>query len=510
MSHESEPQPQQLRRSGLNRAVKKGVAWVFVERFVLQGVNLLSSVVLARLLAPADFGVMGMVFLTTGLSSRLAQFGFGVALIRLPEIRREHVNSLFVLTFAVNGAVCLALIAAAPAVGRYFDNPLVGPVLAVMAFNFLIRSIATCPTALLRRRMDFRSPAIEGGIDAFVKMGVSIGLALNGYGVWSLVYAELTSGLTSKLYLAWAARWYPGWRVNLSAMRDLFGFGLGISLRSTLDYLVAHVDNFVIAKWLGAAPLGFYEKSYRLMRLPAMELSTRLNTVLFPAFARIQGEAGRVRAALRKSVLSQGLIGFPVFGLLVVLAPQIIHILYGARWAPSIVPFQILCIAGPAKILADLFGSVATAHGYVAPQVKRGAVSLLLMAVGSVVGVRWGIAGVATAVTLVGYISAALMLFILLRLLPIRVGDVIGPQRVPFAAGIGLVLVAKGLQVWTTGLGWSAFPILLVSATVGLLTYATLVFLLRDEAIRALYREFKGDVQPILARTPFAGLGAGR
>ncbi|HTV00815.1 MAG TPA: lipopolysaccharide biosynthesis protein, partial [Luteitalea sp.] len=347
----------------LNRAVKRGMVWLAVERGGLQAINLITSAVLARLLGPAAFGIMGMSALFTGISRRLVNLGFGAAVIRRKEIRPDHLSTLFVLTMIVNTSICLALVAASPFAGRYFDNPLVGEVLRWMSLVFVLRAVGTVPSAVLRRRLDFESNAYASFVDAIAKLLVSVPLAWKGYGVWALVYGELAGSIADKLFLAWRAGWIPSLRVTRSAIDDLFVFGMTMSVRGVVGYVAENADNLVVGKVLGMSALGFYEKSYNLMRMPVAELSSRLGAVLFPALARIQDEPGRFRAAFRKSLLGMSLLGFPLFATLVVLGGPVIAVLYGPRWLPAVLPFQILCVSGPLRMTAQLSTSAIDACG---------------------------------------------------------------------------------------------------------------------------------------------------
>ena len=220
----------------LNRAVKRGIGWAILERGTLQTLNFTSSVILARLLLPRDFGIMGIAILCTGLATRLMQFGFGMALIQRETIRPDHVSALFVITMLINGVICVGLIAASPFVGTYFHDPMAGTVLAVMSWNFLIRAIGVCPNAILRRRLDFRIMSTGSIIDAVVKLSLAVILAFRGMGVWSLVIGELVGGAAGKIYQAVGARWVPSLRTTRAAIRDLIGFGAGISVKSTFIY----------------------------------------------------------------------------------------------------------------------------------------------------------------------------------------------------------------------------------------------------------------------------------
>jgi PST family polysaccharide transporter len=487
----------QLYQAGLNRAVKVGAVWVGVERFMTQLLNILSSVVLARLLSPSDFGLVGMAAVFTGVSSRLAHFGFGAAAIRMKELRPDHLPTLFTITLGINTGITVVLMLVAPLAGSYFHQPIVTDILRVMSLNFLIRCIGVCPSVILRRQLDFRTWTTAAFLDHSVKLSITAGMALGGFGVWSLVWGELAGGLLEKLYMAYVARWKPAVGFTRLAFKELWRFGFNMTLKQTLVYFSENVDNLVVGKMLGAAALGFYEKSYRLMNLPVAEISGRLNTVLIPAFARIQDEPGRLRAATRKTLLSLSLIGYPLFTALVVAAPVVIGIMLGPQWTSAVLPFQLLCLAGPPRMLAGVIGSLLNAGGHIAVEVRRRAVVLVMLLAGTWLGARWGIAGVAAGVTAVNWLGAAMLVLVATRLLPLTLDDVLGPQRLPFLATGALAVTSTALAWWLGVLGWTEYVRLPVAAGSGLLVYAGVLFLFADTPLERLATEMKQDLRSV-------------
>jgi PST family polysaccharide transporter len=323
-------------------------------------------------------------------------------------------------------------------------------------------------------------------------------LALKGFGVWSLVYGEIAGGVADKIFLIRASGWKPSLRTSRSAMRDLLKFGITVSFRDTLVHLSNNIDNVVIGKWLGVASLGYYEKAYKLMDLPVKELSGRTSSVLFPAFAQIHQDAGRLRSAFRKTVLTFSAAGYPLFGTLIVLAPQIVGVLYGPKWAATIVPFQILCLAGPARILTVVASSVVGATGDVGAEARRRVEAFVLVAVGCFVASRFSVSAVAWAVAAGNLVLMARMLQFLLTSATVRVRDIWSPQTVPLLATAMMMAVEFAIRHWLLhSLGWHMIPVLAGSLLAGGAAYVCLLYAMRNEALGALFKELKGDLQPL-------------
>jgi PST family polysaccharide transporter len=349
--------------------------------------------------------------------------------------------------------------------------------------------------------MNFKVLTYGTIIDSSTNLIVSIILASQGFGVWSLAYGGLAGGLAQKIYLFWAARWWPSLRTDREAVRDMFGYGMGISLKSTLIYLFEKSDNWIVGKNLGPAALGFYERSYNLMDKSAREMSVQITSVLFPAFSRIHKERGRLRAAFQKSVLALSLVSYPVFAGLFVLAPELVPLLLGPQWIPSIVPFQILCLAGVPRIVTQVTSAIINASGTVAPEVTRRGVVLVLLVAGVLIGSQWGIVGVAVAVAIVNCVAGVMIWSLLTRIADIRLPDLLVAQRLPLLGSLALVAVSIGTRAALAAAG-HAEPILVLAlaGSMGAIAYAAVLLALRDPPLMALTGELRRDVASLLER----------
>jgi PST family polysaccharide transporter len=494
------------KRENFKKDVKAGIAWSFLERGGVQLLHFIASIILARILSPSDFGVLGVAVLFTGVSGRFASLSFGMAILQRDEVRPDHHATLFVSQLVINSTVFMALVLASPWVGEYFGNPLIGDVLALSAVNFLIRIIGGCPSVLLRRGMGFRAMSISNVLDAFVDMCVAVSMGLLGFGVWSLVYGALFGAFASNVYLVWASKWRPSLRVTRKAFNEMFRFGAGVSVADLITFASERTANFVIGKALGTAALGHYDKGYGLIARPLKDLSNRVNRVLFPVFARIRHEPGRFRSAFRRAMLGVSLLGYPVFFSLLVLAPQVIAVLFGPQWTPAIVPFQILCVSGVVKLVQELLIAVTFVSGSSGHEVKRRLAVVSLMLVSCMIGLRWGLPGVAAALVAVNAIGLVVAMWQVGRLGLLRpVADVIAPQGIPFCAAVAMVLAERGVQLWTLSVDLNAFAVLTGSLAAGAAAYLAVIALMKDETLTNLLTDVLGDVAPLTERVPMIG-----
>ncbi len=495
----------------LNRDVKSGMVWGVLERGGVQFCKFVAGLALARLLSPTDFGILGLSVFFTGVSGSVANLSFGMAIIQRDDVRPDHFATLFVTQLVMNTIMFLTLLTISPYVGAYFGNPLVGSVLAVSSLNFLIRVLGGCPSAMLRRGRGFRILSLSNVIDAAVDVCVAVVFAVLGFGVWSLVYGALAGALVSNLYLVHASGWRPSLRMTRAAFKEMFAFGLGISISELLTDAADRGANFVIGKVLGTATLGHFEKAQSLMNRPLRDLGRRTQRVLFPVFARIRNEQGRFRAAVRRTVMTVSLIGYPLFVSLIVLAPQVVYVLLGDQWGAAVLPFQILCITGVPRLLLQMMVTATFVTGSSRTELKRRAMMAVLTLCGSLIGVRWGLAGVATAITIVtmfGLISAVWQVHRLQLLRPWA--DVMKPQSVPLAGAVLMVAAERAAQAWTQSIGFNAFAVLAVSLPIGCAAYLAAIVVMRDEALTRLVTELKGDLLPVTDRVPMLGTLARR
>ena len=500
-----------VKTENFKKDVKSGMVWGVLERGGVQFCKFVAGLALARLLSPTDFGILGLSVIFTGVSGSVANLSFGMAIIQRDDVRPDHFATLFVTQLVMNSTIFLALLAMSPYVGAYFGNPLIGSVLAVSSLNFLIRVLGGCPSAMLRRGRGFKILSLSNVIDAFVDVCVSVVFALLGFGVWSLVYGALTGALVSNLYLVYASGWRPSLRVTRAAFKEMFGFGMGVTISELLTDAADRGANFVIGKVLGTAALGYFEKAQSLMNRPLRDLGKRAQRVLFPVFARIRHEQGRFRAAVRRTVMTVSLIGYPLFVTLIVLAPQVVYVLLGSQWGAAVVPFQILCITGVPRLILQVVVMATYVTGSSRTEMKRRAMMAALTLGGSAVGVQWGLPGVATAVTLVTLFGLISGLWQVHRLQLLRPwADILKPQSIPLGGAALMVVAEHASQVWTQSIGLNAFAVLAVSLPIGVVAYLATIAIMRDEDLTRLVQELVGDIAPVTARVPMLGTLARR
>lgn len=382
-----------------------GMMWGAVGKVGTLTINFLCNLVLARLLMPEDFGCIGMLAIFLAVSNIFIQGGLGAALIQKKEPTKLDYSTVFYwnLTFAL--IFYLILYASAPAIARYYEMPLVQPLLRVQSLVLIIQSFAIVQITTLQKQMNFKALAIRNMAAALSGTLIAIPMALRGFGAWSLVASAITAAIVNVLLLWKMSSWRPSWEFSFSSLRSLFGFG-GLMLFSSLaETLYTNLQGLIIGKRFSANDLGYFTQAKKLEEIPVTGLSSIVNEVTFPAFASIQDDHERLLAGVRKSTKALSFLNFPMMILLMIVAYPLITLLYGSKWETSVPYFQILCISGLIYTINTLNTNVIKSLGkgkiYFIIQITKRAIGIALI----LIGMGFGIYGLLWAVASVSYIS---------------------------------------------------------------------------------------------------------
>jgi O-antigen/teichoic acid export membrane protein len=384
----------------LTTRTARAVQWRFAGTFVGAASQLLVGVLLARLLTPADFGVTALAYVALGLAQSVADFGLGSAILRRAAVTDRHVRSAF--TWSVLGGFSMAVViaAAAPLAAAAMHDTTVTPVLRLLSVGIALRGTAVVADALLRRHLDFRRAFfIDTASYALGFGGVAVSLALQGYGVWSLVVGGLVQILTASIAQLAVVRHPVRPLLARRELGELLGFGVPAAVSGCVNYMALNGDYFVVGRLMGAGNLGLYVRAYGLMNLPQTYAAAVMSSVLFPAIAEVQHEPARVRAAYLTMTQLTAMIAAPSMTIVAIVAPHLVRWLYGPQWSAAVAPLQILSIAGYFRALYHLGGIVAQAVGRVYGELWRQLAYAALVVGGTVLGSRHGLPGVAVGVS---------------------------------------------------------------------------------------------------------------
>ena len=466
------------RATTLTSRTLSGLLWTAWGAGAHAALQLLVLVVLARLLTPAQFGVVSAALIVVNFSRILYQFGFGPALVQLPRLEPRHVGTAFTASVAFGLALGAVIWLAAPAAAQALRIADAGPVLRALAWMFPLLGLGLVPESLLMRELRFRWLANADVVTFALGYGVvGVALAAMGHGVWALVAAHLAhTVLRTAVVLAAAPPGARGPWLDGPAFRELLYFGGGHTIARVANFVAHQGDTLVVGRWLGPAALGLYGRAYQLMATPASLFAGVLDKVLFPVMAKMQADAGRLASLYTRGVALVALVVLPPSALLLVLAPEVVTLMLGERWAGAVVPLQVFAAGMLFRTSEKMSDSLARAVGAIYRRAWRQVLYAVLVVAGAWIGLRWGIVGAACGVLVALAVNFALMAhlglavvglgwrpFLLVHLAPLHLAALAGvvaggvaawsrahaaPPALPAAAATAAALAAGGLVAW--------------------------------------------------------------
>jgi lipopolysaccharide exporter len=432
----------ELPDAALAGAAVRGSVWQGLAFLVGRAFTLIATVVLARLLDPQEFGLVGLALVFILFAETLAVFGVAEALVYLPASRRTT-DAAFVLSVAAGGGLLLVGLAFAPVAAEFFHRPDVTDLFRPLLLGLFLAAAAEVPDALLRRDLAFRKRMFTELARALTQGAVSISLAATGFGPWALVWGYV-AGNFAWASVSWALVSYrpePGWwRIESVVARPLLSFGLPASGHALLAALILDVDYVIVGRVLGPSALGEYTLAFRMPQLLVLNVFVILAAVAFPLFSRVRGDPDRLRRGYLTSIRLQSAYGLGVSVGLAVVAPILIPAIFGAEWAAAAPPAQALALYAGFRSLGT--GAVDVYKGIGRPGIAA-AVSLLRLTVlipVLLLVASSGIEAVAWAQAVAALAFAILMQTVACRVVRVRISELARAlwPGLALAVGVGL------------------------------------------------------------------------
>ena len=378
-----------------------GYFWTLGGGLLRSALKVLVLVILARLLVPTDFGLVGAAMIFVEFVVVLGQIGVAPAIVQRKELTEADVRTGWTLTLVFGALVGVLTYLVAPWIADLFQIDELTPVLRVLALIVPLRSIGIVAEALLQRQMRFRAmAAIELSSFAFGYAGVAIMLAYAGLGVWSLVIGYLAQMTITSVGSVALARHSAKPALKRSSLVRLSRFGAGITLSGIGNFVAVNADTFVVGRWLGAEALGHYSRAYYFLMQPTHLIGTLGDKVLFPAISSIQSHHDRVRNAYCRSVSLVALITSPLSAILFVLAPEFVLVLLGEQWSQMVPPFQVLVLMLPFRTAYKITDTLLRAQGFVYALARIQWLYATTVVLAAYLGHFYGLQGVAIGVGL--------------------------------------------------------------------------------------------------------------
>lgn len=324
----------------------QGIIWSFGQQFGGQIIQFVVQVILARVLLPAEFGLIGMLAIFIALGNSLMDGGMSASLIRTQDADERDYSSVFFINIIFSVIVYYALFFAAPLIAEFFGHPVLSEIIKVYCLSFIIRAFSSIQYVRLTVLMDFKTqtmlrlPAlIIGGV-------VGLILAYNNFGVWSLVYMQLTQATVEAIFVWLRMRWRPIFILDWIRLRKHLGFGYKLTLSGIIDTVYGNIYHIIIGKFFSAAQVGFYTRADLMKQLPVNNISSALYQVTYPLFSSIQDDNVRLKDVYKRLIMQVLFWVTPVLVISGVLAYPLFRFLMTEKWVPAVPYFQILCLVG--------------------------------------------------------------------------------------------------------------------------------------------------------------------
>lgn len=417
----------------------KGLYWSGASQAGKQISQFIIVAILARLLSPNDFGLLAMATVFINFGMIFSEMGISSALIQKQDTHDRHYYSAFWLNVVVGIALTLIFATISPLIAWFYKKPELQLILAVISINYFISSFVVIQQTILTKEMDFKSLAIRDIIAVVLSGGIGIYMAFHGFGVWSLVFQSITFTLFNAILLWALSPWRPKYQFAKSDIKDIFGFSANLTGFNVVNYFARNVDQLLIGKFLGAQALGYYSLAYRLMLYPLQNISWVIGKVMFPAFSKIHDNLEKVRGNYLKTVKIIALIAFPIMLGLFAVAPEFIKVIFGIKWAEAITTIRILCVCGLFQSIGTTVGVIYLSLGRVDMLFKLQFWGTALVVVFILIGLKWGINGVALFYTLQSVLWIIINLHIISKLTESNLRSIYSNLKTPLAIAIGAI-----------------------------------------------------------------------
>ena len=432
------------------RAVISGF-WVFLLRAVQQLFSLARLVILARVLAPQDFGLMGIALLSMATLETFSQTGVQQALIQKKCEIKSYLDSAWTVLVLRSFILFMVLYLVAPYAAIFFNALEAKPIIQVIGISVIFQAFTNIGVIYFQKELEFNKQflyQLSGTLTDFV---VAIAAALILKNVWAIVFGLLAGNATMFVTSYLIHPYRPHLSFEIGKAKELFGYGKWVFGSSILVFLVTQGDDIFVGKLLGVTTLGFYQMAYRISNLPATEITHVMSQVMFPVYSKIQDDIPKLREAYLRALQFIAFISFPMAGLIFCLAPDFTMIFLGEKWAPMIPAMQVLVFAGLVRSLTAISGYIFYAIGKTKIDTILQTIRLLVLAVLIYpLTLKWGLLGASISVFLSIFVANIGFIFVTLKITSATLKSVYNILLYPFINTTIVILLILEIKNVTT------------------------------------------------------------
>lgn len=369
--------------------VLSGAKWNAFGQFTHYGVQFIVSMILARILIPEEFGLIGMLSVFLGISTVFIQSGLSVALIQKKNADSVDFSTVFYYNIVVSLVFYLILFACSDFIANFYHEPKLVSLMRYTAIVFVINAAGVVQSTILRKELKFKKLNIVSVVGVFSSAVVAIIMALNEYGVYSLVAQSITYALVTNVLYWLVSDWKPQFIFSIESFKQLFGFGSKLLGSSILDRIYTTIDTLIIGKVFSASQLGFYSRAKATRDIPVENTTGILTSIVFPIFSKLDNDSDLKKYHLKFLGILAFII-FPVMGGLAIVAEPLTILLFSETWLPSVKILQLLCLAGPAAPFSVILVQTILAKGNAGLFLKLDIYKKIIGVLGMGIGLYFG------------------------------------------------------------------------------------------------------------------------
>lgn len=477
------------KNSSIKNQVITGSFWIFGANLISRGVSLLSTLFLAKLLTPDDFGVIGYGFLIVSAIGLIREMGFNSALIYQKNEIEKAASASLIFIFLWSMCLYLIVFVFAPIAAAFFREARLVGLLRVLTISLVLNSLSSIPMSLMSKEIDFKRRVIPEVLNLLVYGIVTVVFAYLDFNYWAFVIGVLSAD-TVQLISAILLRPIRMYRiVDFRILRELFRFGKNILGLNVLNFGIRNIDDFVVGRMLGTVQLGIYNFAYRIANIPATNITNVIGKVLYPGFVKIADNTQRLREAFLKSLQYVTFLTIPVTLYIILIIPDVVHLFF-PKWVAAIVPIQLIAYFGGVRSIGSGTGSVVLAKGKPELLLPVSLTQLVVLALFLYPVTRfWGLTGVCILVNASITISFIWSFLLVKKLTDISLKSVLQILTLPFLISVALILVLSIDSIESLS-NWKYY--LIVLKGVGFPVLFLIISLLFTNTFKVMIRDLKG------------------
>lgn len=331
--------------SSLKQKTMSGIVWSSLERFSVQGIQFIIQLVMARILLPSDYGLIGMLTIFLAIAQSFVDSGFTNALVRKPSCSAVDFSTVFYFNIVIGVLFYLLLYAGAPWIAQFYNEPLLTDLTRVVGITVVANSLTIVQRARFTIRIDFKTQAKAAVIAVLFSGAAGLWMAYAGYGVWAIAVQSVVNSVLNMILLWLYSGWMPGLSFSWASFREMFSFGSKLLLSGLIDTVYKNIYALVIGKKFTARDLGFYTRADQFAQFPSANITGIISRVTFPVLSGIQDDDERLKHVYRKYIRLSAFVVFPLMAGLAALAQPLIHAVLTSKWDGVVLLLQLLCFS---------------------------------------------------------------------------------------------------------------------------------------------------------------------